>query len=206
MTHIQCILVVLCSLCSTGTFAALEVISGNCISSSGGTCVASPNYATGDYPTYQPCTIENTVAGCISSEAFVTESTFDTLNVRRRGSTYSGSTSFSDVWLDNGDMIQWELDSSMQETGWKFCTSTCVNGVGPAPTGAPTLGTTDLSIVTGDCTLSDGGTCASSPNSATMPIRRLATYQITWMGTSARKRLAPNLWILSVCAGKLCCK
>jgi hypothetical protein len=143
LTH-GSMLLVWSSLFITGTFAIFEVTSGECYTSNAGSCVASTYYYAGWYPANDQCTIRMTSAGCITSgHLFDTAAGSDTVNVRRRGSTYSGTTSFSDVWLDAGDLIEWSSDSWCGGNyGWEFCISTspCVNDA-PTPTPTPTEST-----------------------------------------------------------------
>jgi len=162
-------------------FAATQGDSlGACTISTDSKCVSSPNYPS-TYPHSTSCTFSRVNSGYLSACAFSTEKNYDTLNVRRRGSTYSGSASSSSVpgtsvyrFLDPGTpvyqtgRITWSSDGTEASTGWKICayathsTASSMSYCNSDLTNPPTPPSSNMTLIQGACTLQ--GDCVSSPN------------------------------------------
>jgi len=121
--------------CSTAV-SGFSVTNGTCVVS--GNCVASPGYPQ-TYGDSESCNIVLTHSGKLTSSAFFTETSKDILNVRRRGlGSYSGRRRVSnnskyalaglkDIYLERGEVITWDSDSTGTAAGWQIC-STCPEG------------------------------------------------------------------------------
>ena len=157
---------------NNGTTTEFQVLSGQCTLSDGGRCVRSPNYPNA-YNNEDCCTIFSP-AGYLVATSFSVESGWDQLYVAN--AAYTG-WSLPIIEIGEGGNIAWSTDRLAVSDGWEICwsnstslttttaTEQCPELLNFMDNSVQSNGTiTEFQVLSGQCTLSDGGRCVRSPN------------------------------------------
>ena len=161
----------ICMLLAIKSCEAHMILTGPCVFTNGGSCIASPNYPD-IYGRDQQCRITGLPPVPLVVVTFDTEENYDKITVN--GIAYSGTTGPAGIVPVDG-AVNWSSDYTIARGGWEICwtnrpphppappTSPPESPPPPPPSPQPPSPPTPLRLV-GPCIFTNNGNCAASPN------------------------------------------